>query len=177
MIIDFTKANYHFLTVLCECDHLEWFKWAPTIGGSKGHESNIAWVGFFYPFGTTQQTNISPFCWEEERFLFKGRICDHSISSPVWKRKRKTNRSFDFNPYSTWIFFIKIWRFFSNGWVNHNHNPRFSTMISCPEVSRSLCTEMGARSGAMRCSCIQKMPSSSCKKGREGFFLEQNLEG
>ena len=35
-------------------------------------------------------------------------------------------------------------------------NPRLSTMISCPEVSRSLCTEMGARSGAMRCSLHSK---------------------
>ena len=96
----FAKVNYHFLTILSECvsDHLEWFKWAPTIGGAKVHESNIAQVGFFYPFGTTQQTNISPVCWEEERFLFKGRICDHSISFPGWKRKRKTNCPFDFYP-------------------------------------------------------------------------------
>ena len=49
----------------------------------------------------------------------------HIIPGMETQIKWKTNCSYDiFPPYSTWGFFIKIWRrFFSNEWVNHSHQP------------------------------------------------------
>ena len=52
------------------------------------------------------------------------------------------------------------------------HQLVLSTVISSPEVSRSLCTEMGPGSGAMRC-CFKKCParSAAMNGGRERIFV------